>query len=129
MTTNQIDELVTSLCFDAGAYPSPLNYRGFPKSVCTSVNNVVCHGIPDDRPLVDGDIVNVDVTVFVGGVHGDCSETFAVGDGVCERGIKLMEVAKGALDVGLEQCGPGKPVRGIGSAVQDFVEGEGFKVN
>jgi methionine aminopeptidase len=72
-------------------YPSPLNYRGFPKSVCTSVNNCVCHGIPDDRPLADGDIVNVDVTVFLDGFHGDCSKTFLVGN-VDARGRKLVEV-------------------------------------
>ena len=72
-------------------YPSPLNYRGFPKSVCTSVNNVVCHGIPDDRPLADGDVINVDVTVYVGGFHGDCSKTFLVGD-VDSKGRKLVEV-------------------------------------
>ena len=72
-------------------YPSPLNYRGFPKSVCTSVNNCVCHGIPDDRPLADGDIVNVDVTVFLDGYHGDCSKTFLVGN-VDSKGRKLVEV-------------------------------------
>jgi methionyl aminopeptidase len=72
-------------------YPSPLNYRGFPKSVCTSVNNVVCHGIPDDRPLEDGDIINVDVTVYLDGFHGDCSRTFLVGE-VDSKGAKLVQV-------------------------------------
>jgi methionyl aminopeptidase len=74
-------------------YPSPLNYRGFPKSVCTSVNNVVCHGIPDDRPLLDGDIINVDVTVFLNGFHGDCSKTFLVGN-VDDRGQQLVKVGQ-----------------------------------
>ena len=78
IATDEIDKLVTQLSFDAGAYPSPLNYRGFPKSVCTSVNNVVCHGIPDSRPLELGDIINIDITVFLDGHHGDCSETFLV---------------------------------------------------
>ncbi len=73
LTTDELDRLVLRECLSRGAYPSPLNYRGFPKSVCTSVNNCACHGIPDDRPLADGDIVNVDITVFVDGVHGDCS--------------------------------------------------------
>ena len=72
-------------------YPSPLNYRGFPKSVCTSVNNVACHGIPDDRPLLDGDVINVDVTVFFDGFHGDCSKTFLVGN-VDDKGKRLVQV-------------------------------------
>ena len=71
--------------------PSPLNYRGFPKSVCTSVNNVACHGIPDDRPLLDGDVINVDVTVFFDGFHGDCSKTFLVGN-VDDKGKRLVQV-------------------------------------
>ena len=72
-------------------YPSPLNYRGCPKSVCTSVNNVACHGIPDDRPLLDGDVINVDVTVFFDGFHGDCSKTFLVGN-VDDKGKRLVQV-------------------------------------
>ena len=78
-----------------GAYPSPLNYRGFPKSVCTSVNEVICHGIPDNRRLADGDIVNVDVTVFFDGVHGDTSATFCVGD-VDEDARRLVRVTREA---------------------------------
>ena len=70
--------MVTELCWEAGAYPSPLNYRGFPASVCTSVNNVVCHGIPDSRELECGDIINIDITVFLRGHHGDCSNTVSL---------------------------------------------------
>ena len=81
ITTDAIDRELHDMIIAAGAYPSPLGYRGFPRAVCTSVNNVVCHGIPDDRALVDGDIVNVDVSVYLNGFHGDCSQTFAVGGG------------------------------------------------
>ena len=116
--TQEIDEAVTRLAFEAGAYPSPLNYRGFPKSVCTSVNNVVCHGIPDSRALEDGDIINIDVTVFISGHHGDCSETFLVtedpGAERHARARRLVEVARAALYVGIDQCGPGKHFSGIG---------------
>src|SRR5215469_6666048 len=80
ITTDELDAVCHQACIDRGAYPSPLGYRGYPKSVCTSVNEVICHGIPDDRPLEDGDIVDLDVTAFIGGVHGDCSATYYVGD-------------------------------------------------
>ena len=114
VTTDQIDQLVTRLAFQAGAYPSPLNYRHFPKSVCTSVNNVLCHGIPDDRPLLSGDIINIDVTVFLDGFHGDCSDTFLVGE-VDDAGRTLVEVARAALAVGVEQCRPGQRFSSIGN--------------
>ncbi|EFX75655.1 hypothetical protein DAPPUDRAFT_322965 [Daphnia pulex] len=90
-TTEEIDKSVYEFIISHRAYPSPLHYKGFPKSVCTSVNNVVCHGIPDDRPLIDGDIINVDVTVYLNGFHGDVSETFLVGD-VDEQGKELVDV-------------------------------------
>jgi len=125
--TEQIDELVTQLSFDAGAYPSPLNYRKFPKSVCTSVNNCVCHGIPDSRELESGDIVNVDVTVFINGVHGDCSETFLVGQ-VDKAGQELVAMARNCLHEGIEQCGPGKPFTGIGAAIEEYLQGTQYKV-
>eukprot|EP00092_Neocalanus_flemingeri_P030434 GFUD01033036.1.p1 GENE.GFUD01033036.1~~GFUD01033036.1.p1 ORF type:complete len:325 (-),score=80.48 GFUD01033036.1:89-1063(-) len=126
-TTDLIDELVTQLSFEAGAYPSPLNYRNFPKSVCTSVNNCVCHGIPDSRPLEDGDIINIDITVFLNGHHGDCSETFLVGE-VDMAGQELVKVAREALYVGIDQCGPGKLFNGIGAAIQSFVNSQGLRV-
>jgi methionyl aminopeptidase len=78
VTTDELDAPATRV-HRRGGYPSPLNYRGFPKSVCTSVNEVICHGIPDDRPLEDGDIVNLDVTVYLDGMHGDTNATFPVG--------------------------------------------------
>lgn len=119
VTTEEIDIMVREAAFSAGAYPSPLNYRGFPKSVCTSVNNVVCHGIPDSRALEDGDIVNIDITVFLNGHHGDCSETFLVG-AVDPDGVALVAAAKGALYAGLDACGPGKPWAGVGQAIQEY---------
>jgi len=127
ITTEEIDKLVTELSFNAAAYPSPLNYRNFPKSVCTSVNNCVCHGIPDDRALEDGDIINVDVTVFREGVHGDCSFTYMVGE-VDAEGVELVDVAKQCLQVGLDQCAPGKPIAGIGKAIEKYLRWSRFKV-
>ena len=127
-TTSEIDDLVTELAFASGAYPSPLNYRNFPKSVCTSVNNCICHGIPDSRELEDGDIINIDITVFLNGHHGDCSETFLVGE-VDDAGKELVDVARKALYVGIEQCGPDKHFRDIGGAIESFVQQhEGFRV-
>nr|CAD7424215.1 unnamed protein product [Timema monikensis] len=106
-TTDDIDKLVHKLALDNGAYPSPLHYKGFPKSVCTSVNNVACHGIPDDRPLEDGDIINIDVTVYLNGFHGDCSSTFLVGN-VDEKGRKLVQVTEECLYRAIEHCKPGR---------------------
>jgi len=127
--TNHIDQLVTQLSFEAGAYPSPLNYKGFPKSVCTSVNNVACHGIPDSRLLEDGDIVNVDVTVYLGGYHGDCSETVLVGQqDPGGSSARLLEVGRRALEVGIDQCGPGRRFCDIGGAVQKYVREQGYNV-
>ena len=80
VTTDELDAVAHAAYIERGGYPSPLNYRGFPKSVCTSVNEVICHGIPNDQVLKDGDIVNVDVTIYLDGVHGDTNATFAVGE-------------------------------------------------
>lgn len=96
MTTDQIDQVVHNEIIKLNAYPSPLRYMGFPKSICTSVNNIACHGIPDDRPLMDGDIINIDITLFYNGFHGDCSKTFLVGD-VDERGKYLVAATEEAL--------------------------------
>ncbi|MXW76890.1 MAG: type I methionyl aminopeptidase [Acidimicrobiaceae bacterium] len=117
VTTDEIDRLVHELSIEAGGYPSPLNYRGFPKSVCTSVNEVICHGIPDSRPLGDGDIVNIDVTLYREGVHGDTSATFLVGD-VAAESIMLVEVTLESLDRAIAALGPGAMVRDIGRAIE-----------
>jgi len=134
VTTEEIDKLVTKLSFEAGAYPSPLNYKGFPKSVCTSVNNVVCHGVPDSRPLELGDIINIDITVFLDGHHGDCSETFLVAGESGRKqekftgAVRLLNVAKQALYVGIEQCAPGKRFSVIGGSIEKYVSGQGYRV-
>lgn len=127
VTTDEIDQLVFDMAMAHNAYPSPLNYRGFPKSVCTSVNNVVCHGIPDDRPLANGDIINVDVTVFLDGYHGDCSKTFLIGD-VDEDGKRLVQVTEECLQIGLEFCGPEKPFSAVGEHIYAHAFDNGYRI-
>lgn len=105
-----------------GAYPSTLFYNGFPKSLCTSINNVVCHGIPDDRPLQDGDIVNIDISVYIDGYHGDCSETFLVGN-VDEKHKLLVDTARLCRDTAISLCGPEVDFRVIGSSISYVVQG------
>ncbi|MEQ8839982.1 MAG: type I methionyl aminopeptidase [Acidimicrobiales bacterium] len=117
ITTDEIDRVVHDLSIDAGGYPSPLNYRGYPKSVCTSVNEVICHGIPDSRPLADGDIINIDVTLYRDGVHGDTSATFLVGD-VDSQSIDLVRVTLESLNLAIDAVTPGGPVRDIGQAIE-----------
>ena len=99
VTTEYLDDLVVDFAIDHGAIPAPLNYRGFPKSICTSVNHVVCHGIPNAKPLKEGDIVNIDVTLIVDGWHGDTSRMYAVGQ-ISRRAERLIEVTYNALDAG-----------------------------
>ena len=111
----------------AGGYPSPLHYKGYPKSLCTSVNEVICHGIPDDRALRDGDIVNCDVTIYLHGVHGDCNATFLVGD-VDEPRRRLVQVTHECLWKGIDAVRPGGRVYEIGRAIQDTPRPRGFGV-
>jgi methionyl aminopeptidase len=118
VTTDEIDVFVHDLTIARGAYPSPLNYNGFPKSVCTSVNEVICHGIPDARPLEDGDIVNLDVTVYLDGVHGDTNATFFVGD-VDDESRQLVGVTEQCMWNGIEAVVPGRPLSDIGRAIED----------
>jgi methionyl aminopeptidase len=117
VTTDEIDVFVHDLCIERGAYPSPLNYHGYPKSVCTSVNEVICHGIPDDRPLADGDIVNLDVTTYIGGVHGDTNATFFVGE-VDPASRNLVAVTEECTWLGIEAVVPGRPISDIGRAIE-----------
>ena len=117
VTTDQRDEVVHEATLERGGYPSPLNYRGYPKSVCTSVNEVICHGIPDSRPLVEGDIVNVDVTIYLDGVHGDTSATLAVGE-ISEHDQRLIVETRVAMDQGIDAAGPGRTVNVIGRAIE-----------
>lgn len=130
ITTEAIDRLVDTFLRDHGAYPSPLNYRGFPKSVCTSINEVVCHGIPEARALKDGDIVNVDVTCTLpedNGFFGDTSVTFYVGE-PSPGAIHVTEVARQALELGIAAVRPGGRFGDIGHAIQTFVESKGCSV-
>jgi methionyl aminopeptidase len=131
VTTDEIDRIVHEAAIEAGAYPSPLLYGGpdnpFPKSVCTSVNEVICHGIPDDRELRDGDIVNIDVTIFREGVHGDTNRTFLVGD-VDDESRRLVQVTYESLLRGIEAVKPGQPFSVIGEAIQSHAEGQGYGV-
>jgi methionyl aminopeptidase len=127
MTTDELDRICHDACIARGGYPSPLHYKGFPKSLCTSVNEVICHGIPDDRRLVDGDIVNCDVTIFLHGVHGDCNATFLVGD-VDAEGRRLVQVTRESLWKGIDAVRPGAQLSDIGRAIQEHAEGAGFSV-
>lgn len=126
-TTDRLDRFVHEACIERGGYPSPLNYRGFPKSVCTSVNEVICHGIPDSRALAEGDIVNVDVTVYRDGVHGDTSATFLVGD-VDEASVRLVRDTARALDLGIAAVTPGGLVSDIGKAIERHAHSRGLGV-
>jgi methionyl aminopeptidase len=127
ITTDELDRICHEACIARGGYPSPLHYKGYPKSVCTSINEIICHGIPDDRPLADGDIVDCDVTIFVHGVHGDHNETFLVGD-VDERGRELVQVTNESMWKGIEAVRPGVRVFDIGRAIQAHAEAHGFGV-
>ena len=127
ITTDEIDVFVHDLTVERGAYPSPLNYHGYPKSVCTSVNEVICHGIPDDRALEDGDIVNLDVTAYVDGVHGDTNATFLVGQ-VDAGSRRLVQVTRECLDRGIAAVRPGRPLSAIGRAIEQHATKAGFSV-
>jgi methionyl aminopeptidase len=127
VTTDELDAVCHQACIDRGGYPSPLNYSGFPKSLCTSVNEVICHGIPDDRPLVDGDIVNLDVTIFLDGVHGDTNATFAVG-AIDDESQRLIAVTRECLERAIATVRPGEPFNVIGRAIQEHAERNGFGV-
>jgi methionyl aminopeptidase len=127
ITTDAIDAYVHQLCIDRNSYPSPLNYSGYPKSVCTSVNEVICHGIPDSRQLRDGDIVNLDVTCYVGGVHGDTNATFFVGE-VDDESRNLVRVAEEAMWRGIEAVVPGRPLSDIGKAIEAAAKPHRFGV-
>jgi methionyl aminopeptidase len=106
VTCEEIDKIVYDATVERGAYPSPLNYHNFPKSVCTSVNEVICHGIPDHRPLLEGDIVNIDVSVYKDGYHGDLNETFMVGE-VDKDSKRLVECAYRCLAAAIDTARPG----------------------
>lgn len=127
MTTDDINDIVHEDTMRRGAYPAPLKYRGFPKSVCTSVNDVVCHGIPGKEILRDGDIVNVDVTTLYKGFYGDTSATFYVGTPSPEA-RHVTEVARKALELGIAEVREGARFGDIGAAIQEYAEAQGCSV-
>ncbi|KAJ7292720.1 peptidase M24, structural domain-containing protein [Mycena rebaudengoi] len=128
VTTNEIDAAVHDYIVSHSAYPSPLLYSGFPRSCCTSVNNIIAHGIPDDRPLEDGDIINIDITIYLNGYHGDTSQTFLVGS-VDEPGQQLVKMTDRALEAGINACGPGLPFSRIGEAIHELIRDTPFSIS
>ena len=127
MTTDDIDRMVHEYLLDHGAYPSTLGYRGFPKSCCTSLNEVICHGIPDDTVLEEGDIVNLDVTAYLDGFHGDTNRIFGVGE-VSEEASLLMKRTEEALMRGIRAVKPGREVNVIGRAIEAYANRFGYGV-
>ncbi|WP_189040084.1 type I methionyl aminopeptidase [Streptomyces daqingensis] len=127
VTTDKLDEIAHAYMCDHGAYPSTLGYRRFPKSLCTSVNEVICHGIPDSTVLRDGDIVNLDVTAFVGGVHGDTNATYLCGD-VDEESTLLVERTREALARAVKAVRPGRQINIIGRVIESYAKRFGYGV-
>ena len=127
VTTNELDEFAHKLTLELGCEPAPLNYNGFPKSICTSVNECVCHGVPDDRPLEDGDIINIDITCIKDGFYGDTSRTFFIGE-VSDEAKRITAAAEEAMMKGIEVVGPGATTGDIGFAINKFVTRQGYYV-
>jgi methionyl aminopeptidase len=126
--TQELDKLCHDFIVQHKAIPAPLNYKGFPKSICTSVNHVVCHGIPSDKELIEGDIVNIDVTVILDGWHGDTSRMFMVGEKIPTKAKLLVDVTYEAMMKGIEIVKPGLHIGDIGAAIQTFAEGKRYSV-
>jgi methionyl aminopeptidase len=123
VTTEFLDKLAFDFAMDHGAYPAPLLYRGYPKSICTSINHVVCHGIPNDKPMREGDIIKIDVTLILDGWHGDSSRMFFVGE-VPRRAARLCDITYEALLRGIAAVRPGGSTTDIGAAIQSYAEAE-----
>lgn len=128
VSTEELDQLCHDFIIKNNAIPAPLNYKGYPKSICTSINHVICHGIPSDKKLQNGDILNIDVTVIVDGWHGDTSRMFYVGNKVSIKAKRLVEVTYEAMMRGIAQVKPGATLGDIGAAIQQYAEGERFSV-
>ena len=127
VTTNRLNDICHDFIVSRGAIPSPLNYRGFPKSICSSVNEEICHGIPSDRKLRNGDIVNLDITTYLNGFHGDTSKTFHVGS-PRKRTSRLVETCKESLQSAIKLVRPGARLGDIGATIQNIAEGRGYSV-
>lgn len=128
VTTEELDKLCHDFITKNGSIPAPLNYKGFPKSICTSINHVVCHGIPEDRKLREGDILNIDVTVILDGWHGDTSRMYMVGEKIPVKAQRLIEVTYDSLMAGIEVVKPGATLGDVGYAIQQLAEGQRFGV-
>lgn len=127
VTTDELDRIGHEYLCDHGAYPSTLGYRGFPKSLCSSLNEVICHGIPDSTELIDGDICNIDITAFIGGVHGDTNATFLVGD-VREEVALLVERTHEATMRAIKAVQPGRPLNVVGRVIESYAKRFGYGV-
>src|ERR1039457_2333631 len=127
VTTDELDRVGHEFLVDHGAYPSTLGYRGYPKSLCTSLNEVICHGIPDDTLVADGDIVNVDITAYINGVHGDTNATFLAGE-VDEESRLLVERPPEAMRGGIRAVAPGRPLNVIGRVIESSARRFGYGV-
>lgn len=127
MTTNQINEIVHNFTISNGGIPGPLNYKGFPKSVCTSINDVVCHGIPDETVLTEGDIVNVDITTILDGYYSDSSRMYKIGN-ISDKAQKLVETAKECLEIGIDMIKPYESLNKQGIAIEEYASQMGFSV-
>jgi methionyl aminopeptidase len=127
VTTDELDQVGHDFLVGRGAYPSTLGYRGYPKSLCTSLNEVICHGIPDDTVIADGDIVNIDITAFIGGVHGDTNATFLAGN-VDDESRLLVERTREALMRGIRAVAPGRPLNAIGRVIESYARRFGYGV-
>ena len=127
VTTDELDRVGHEFLVEHGAYPSTLGYRGYPKSLCTSLNEVICHGIPDDTVIADGDIVNVDITAYRSGVHGDTNATFLAGD-VDEESRLLVERTHEALMRGIRAVAPGRPLNAVGRVIESYARRFGYGV-
>jgi methionyl aminopeptidase len=127
VTTDELDRVGHEFLIEHGAYPSTLGYRGYPKSLCTSLNEVICHGIPDDTEVADGDIVNVDITAYIGGVHGDTNATFLAGT-VDEESRLLVERTREAMMRGIRAVAPGRPLNAIGRVIESYARRFGYGV-
>lgn len=119
ITTDELDKIGHNFLIEHGAYPSTLGYRGYPKSICSSINEVICHGIPDDTELIDGDIINIDITAYLDGFHGDSNQTFLVGH-VAKEVTDLVDRTKEALNRGIAVVAPGREVNIIGRAIETY---------
>lgn len=126
-TTDDVDRVVHEFLVDLDAYPSTLGYKGFPKSCCTSLNEVICHGIPDSTVISDGDIVNIDVTAYLGGVHGDTNATFPAGE-VAEEDRLLVERTREALKRSIKAVSPGRELNVVGRVIESYAKRFGYGV-